>query len=67
VYFDKADEGNALLDKLTHMVNQPAFETNGVVVCGFDTETGAAGDVELIQLAVGKRLSCKRLGPLGTT
>lgn len=39
VYFDKADEGNALLDKLTHMVNQ-AFETNGFVVCGFDTETG---------------------------
>ena len=52
VFFDKLNV-DALLDKLTFMVNQPIYETNGFVVCGFDTETGANGGLELILLSVG--------------
>ena len=56
--FDRPTDGARLRRALDAMVAGPGVvaTVDGVHVCGFDTETGTAGNVELIQLSMG--LTC---------
>ena len=53
-YFDRTSTllDTLLLHKLTEMQHDSVMTEDGFVVCGFDTETGKKGDVELIQLCM---------------
>ena len=52
----KAQSDECLLSMLTEMVNHSHTTVNGLVVCGFDTESGKTGKVELIQLCMGNKV-----------